>query len=324
MPEIDNTPETIKAIYQHYERKTQSHRPHLGASRIGLPCDRALWYEFRHCQMPKFPGRILRLFETGHREEARVIANLRAIGIEVYDRDPRDPSKQINYHDLDCPHFAGSLDGIGRGFVEAPKAWHVIEIKTMNKKQFDTLESLSSGVKGLKPEHYAQMQIYMHWSKLDRAYYFCVCKDDDRIYGERVHYDKDAALELTERAHRIIYADVPPDKKSTNPDRPPCLWCEYKDLCYGHKCADVNCRTCAHSSPYKTGTWKCAKKAYQTGSIFCRNHIFIPDLVPMECTGADADAGTISYITDYGKEIINGPGNMSSEEIKEMIDNGKR
>jgi len=70
---------TITQIYEDYEkqRKGESHRPHLGGSQIGNTCKRALWYQFRHAWSPTFSGRILRLFETGHREEDRLIKGAR-------------------------------------------------------------------------------------------------------------------------------------------------------------------------------------------------------------------------------------------------------
>ena len=79
------TPKTIEAIYQHYKDKRKNeHRPHLGGSQIGNECSRALWYQFRHAWTPLFEGRLLRLFETGDREEDRIVSNLRAVGVKVW------------------------------------------------------------------------------------------------------------------------------------------------------------------------------------------------------------------------------------------------
>ena len=70
LPERQNT--TTAEIYKWYASKPQSHREHLGASLIGAECDRYLWQSFRWVALPQFEGRILRLFDTGTREEARV------------------------------------------------------------------------------------------------------------------------------------------------------------------------------------------------------------------------------------------------------------
>ncbi len=243
---------------------------------------------------------------------------MRAAGIDARSMDPTT-GKQYSFHDPSCTFFSGSLDAIAKGFPDDPDTEYVVEIKTSSKKQFDTLEII--GVARHKPEHYAQMQMYMHWSGIHQARYLVVCKDDERIYEEIVTYRQDVAETLTERAHRIITADEPPTKKNSNPARPPCLWCEFRGICYGTQCPEVNCRTCAHAT-FEHDVFVCAADApdnkYDTKS-WCYDHIFIPQIVPLEIVGADPDNGTITYITDTCEEITNGPGYVSSEKLREMV-----
>ena len=65
--------DTVKRIYEFHEQMGAEddgpHRGRLGASIIGRPCARQLWYSFRNLFDRTFSGRILRLFETGHLEE---------------------------------------------------------------------------------------------------------------------------------------------------------------------------------------------------------------------------------------------------------------
>ncbi|GAG27102.1 unnamed protein product, partial [marine sediment metagenome] len=58
---------TVVAIYAHYKEVGDAEpvRGYLGASIIGHPCERYLWYVFRQCCKPEFDGRMHRLFETG-------------------------------------------------------------------------------------------------------------------------------------------------------------------------------------------------------------------------------------------------------------------
>lgn len=58
-------------------------RFHLGGSLVGNSCARAIWYSFRWAKRPVFKGRILRLFERGHKEEFRFVEYLQLLGIEV-------------------------------------------------------------------------------------------------------------------------------------------------------------------------------------------------------------------------------------------------
>lgn len=69
-------------VDQHPERD-KPFRRHLGGSMIGRDCDRELYYSFRWFQRPSFAGRMLRLFDRGHKEEFRFVAYLRSVGIEV-------------------------------------------------------------------------------------------------------------------------------------------------------------------------------------------------------------------------------------------------
>jgi len=248
------------------------------------------------------------------------VKNLRDIGIEVYDRDPECPDKQIRYGESGG-HFSGSLDGIGKGFPEAPKTWHVIEIKTTNTRGFKKLER--DGVKTTKPEHYAQMQMYMHWSKLTRAYYFAVCKETDQIYGERIKKDVKCIKQLRDKAQAIVYAEIPPEQLNRDPIKWDCRYCDYKSVCHLGRLPEINCRTCAHSTPEPDGEWSCGlipggRKEHPEDPQ-CKLHIYIPDLVPRMQIDADAEAGTISY--EGG--LINGPGQMSSQELKERIEGGE-
>lgn len=247
-------PATIEAIYAKYAEAPQRFRAHLGASQIGGKCHRRLWFQFHWAVRPQFPGRILRLFETGTREEARVIDNLRSIGIEVYDRDP-ETGKQIHFEEYGG-HYAGSLDGIARGFPEAPVTWHVLEIKTANANNFKKLQQY--GVQATKPEHYAQMQQYMAWAKLTRAYYICVCKDTDEIYGERVEFDAECIPGITAKVYGILQARRPhgidyPENSSE------CRFCDCRGVCRGTDAVEKTCRMCRHAEvDLETGGWKCA------------------------------------------------------------------
>lgn len=78
--------------------KTQEdgRRNHLGASLIGRKCRRELWYSFRWATDVKHSGRMVRLFNRGHREEERFVEWLRAVGVEHFPFAP--PTYVLAYH----------------------------------------------------------------------------------------------------------------------------------------------------------------------------------------------------------------------------------
>jgi hypothetical protein len=243
MVKITKRPETsVDKIYTRYAAKPQEERPYLGASVLGAECMRQLWYAFRWAHPPaELSPRMLRLFDTGHREEERVIDDLRAGGMTVL-------GQQQSFFALGG-HLRGHLDGIVGGLPEAPKTVHVLEIKTHNDKSFKAL--LIDGVKKSKPVHYAQMMVYMHFLKYERALYVAVNKNDDSIYCERVYYDKKEADALVKRAEYIVTAETAPPKLHEDPDKPAayvCGWCPAKPVCHDRQPARHNCRTCVSST----------------------------------------------------------------------------
>jgi hypothetical protein len=250
-------------------------RAHLGASLIGRKCQRALWYSFRWATPAAFDARTLRLFARGQREEDVLAPLLRSAGIALHQVD-ETTGKQFSF--IDCGgHFGGSMDGACVGVPDAPKAWHVWECKTSGVKAFNELEA--KGVKSAKPEHWAQMQCYMHWTGMERALYTTVCKDDDRLHIERIDYDQDAATALVAKAQAVIDAPVPPERIG-DATWFECKWCDHYETCHQTQAPAVNCRTCAHSTPERDGTWSCAgTKAtltVQAQKAGCIEHRFIP------------------------------------------------
>ena len=293
---------TIDAIYQTFvdAEARQPQRDYLGGSQIGEECERKLWYSFRHVLRQNFDGRILRLFDTGHREEARLIEDLRRAGCTVYDRDAG--GSQFRYTACDG-HFSGGLDGVIEGLQEAPGTNHLLEAKTMKSKLFDEMDA--KGVAKAKPVYFAQLQVYMHMAELTRAAFFAVCKDDDRIYMERVPYDAAVAQALLSKASRIIHAETPPDRIAKDASSWLCKFCPYIDLCHGAKVAAVNCRTCVHSSPVADAQWECAKSADTSiPEKDCTEHIFIPDLIPF-ATPVTGEPEWIEYVMKDGRHFIN-------------------
>lgn len=314
LPEPTKT--TAAQIVQWWGKKPQGHRPHLGASLIGKPCERALWYTFRWAKTPTFDGRMLRLFNRGQLEEARFVEELRGIGATVYEVDP-DTGNQIRVSAVDG-HFGGSCDGVGTGLPEAPKSYAVLEFKTHSNKSFTDLKA--KGVKASKPEHYAQMTVYGERLDLDRALYLAVNKDTDEIYSEWIHIDKDFAEQLLAKAERIIHAPTPPEKLSKDPAYFQCKFCDYWDVCHQDKVPEPNCRTCCNATPAEAGAWKCSLKAAEISEkeqlAGCDGHLYIPGLITY-AEIVDGGENHVEYKKADGSSFTNGsaPGQYLSKEL---------
>lgn len=305
-----------QAIDASYERRREFPRQHLGCSVLGHKCDRYIWLQFRWAVRESFSGRMLRLFERGQHEEARMVRWLTLAGIIVTNTGEDQSHVELG------PHVSGSVDGIAENVPQAPKKKHVVEIKTHNAKSFAQLKK--EGVQAAKPMHWAQMQLYMLGLGIDRALYCAVCKDDDALYFERVRFDKQAAEDLAARGRRLALAERMPDPISTNPTWYECKMCPAWDLCHGAKITrEVNCRTCAHSTPTDQGVWRC--EAFQAEPIpaahqrtGCDEHVLHPDLTPWELDRESSTTQTAVFIID-GERVANGPGDEKVFDSHELI-----
>ena len=196
-------------------------------------------------------------------------------------------------------HFGGSLDAVAINLIEAPKTWHVVEFKTHAQKSFTDLAAKK--VRESKPQHYAQMQVYMLLTEISRAIYLAVNKNTDDLYVERIELDAAFAAQLLEKAGRIIFAQNPPARINEDPAWYQCRFCDHADVCHGKQAAEINCRTCLHATPIDGG-WHCARHNKSLSEVdqrtACERHLYLPALIP----GEQADAGEdwVEYVFPDG------------------------
>lgn len=232
---------------------TDEHRNHLGASIIGHECKRYIWYAFRWVMFEVFNGRMLRLFERGHLEEARFIKNLRGIGFQVWELDP-NTGEQFRIWGAKG-HFGGAADSKGRTPYPELTEEILLEFKTHNKKSFDKLEK--DGVQISKPRHYAQMCSYGVRFGYRYGVYCGVNKDDDDLYFELVKLDPRHADDLVRTAEDIIFSQTPPPKLSLQPEYWECKQCCFAGICHKAQPVQRNCRSCQMSQPVDGAAWYC-------------------------------------------------------------------
>lgn len=293
---------TLGAIYKAYEAEHQ-HYDSIGLAigSMGEECERRLWLGFRWAHEPEaLDGKKIRLFDTGNREEVRLLDDLIRAGIKV---TQGEDGGQIKVRALGG-HLRGKLDGEATGVPEAPKVEHVVECKTANDKTFKQIAagvtsrkdgSVSKGVKEQKPSHYAQVQIYMHLRGKRRCLYLLVSKNTDEIYVERIEYDAAHALALMAKAERVISASRAPSRISDDPAKYPCVMCPAASVCHGQAFGRNNCRTCIHSTPHINAGWEAIwicerfskELSVEDQKAGCPAHLYLPELVP----GEQIDAG---------------------------------
>ncbi len=236
------------------------HRNHLGASLIGDPCSRKLWYGFRWVKKSDFSsktrtqGQVLRLFDRGHREEPSIIKLLEKSGHRFL---PVPEGQDQHNAELKCKgHFGGSMDQIGY----LPEIFKfdeqvLYEFKTAADTQFRRLKK--EGVKLDKPVHWTQMCVYGFDKQIRYGLYICVNKNTDELYFEFLKLNWEVGKDMEMKAESIIDSDQAPAKIAMSASHFVCKWCSFKNICHYDDEVDVNCRSCRHSKPVEDGQWKC-------------------------------------------------------------------
>jgi hypothetical protein len=309
MPPLPETiPPTLAAVQanrvaaNYVARKDDAASPFIRASKAYHECARSLWYDYRWAsQGDSWSARMLRLFQTGHIEEERIVSDLTMAGLRVFDQQA-----EINIDGW----ISGHIDGKVTGVLEAPKSVHILECKSANDKSFAAIKA--KRVARGKPEHWLQMQLYMMGTGLKRALYYLVNKDTDEEHVERVKFDAEAANRAVARLVGIAEAPRPPGKFRDDATKPPCLFCRHKAVCHQGAQARANCRTCLHSSPQPGGNWHCERWGHvltpEEQAAGCEAHLYVPDLVAGEQIDADPVAGTVTYRLPSGETWIDGLG----------------
>ena len=298
---------TLKAADEALEERENSSTPRgwLGFSSAG-DCERKQDYRFSFADAEKFNAKTLKNFADGHRTEDLVIERLRLVsGVTVISHDP-DTNRQIEVEDFNG-HFRGHLDGEVLGLQQAPKTWHVLEVKCVGEANFRKFQKIKSahGEKNTLKEwnevYYAQHQLYMLYRGHKRGYLIVASAGGRDWDAVRTNLDKEAATFYARRAQRIIEnRDLLPPRVSDNPSVPPCVWCEYKAICHEGKLPARNCRTCIFSEPRLNGGWHCQKHektlSYNEQREGCIDQRYRPALINGEIREITDD--TITYFVE--------------------------
>jgi hypothetical protein len=257
----ENLGRVINHISDAFNSDNTPFRSHLGASQLGSECKRAIFYGFRWFTLPKHSGRILRLFNRGHLEEARFIAILLTVGCQVFQQDEHGKQFRISFAD---GHAGGSSDGIVFNIPDLPNQYILAEFKTHSEKSFVKLQK--EGVLLAKPEHHIQMTLYMEKMGIAICLYGAVNKNTDELYWELVTLDKEKANAYIELGTKLVFTEKLPAKINNSPGYWKCRFCEHKPTCHLGAQSDHNCRTCKFSKPIANAEWVCT----YTGEILTK------------------------------------------------------
>lgn len=217
------------------EQQQAPAREYLGASRLGAACERQLQYEYAKAPVDHgrgFSGRLLRIFERGHRTEDMVIRWLRLAGFHLKAED-------VNGHQFGFSVAGGRLRGHVDGVLVAgpegfayPALW---ENKCLGAKSWREVEKHKLTVS--KPVYAAQIALYQSYLELHEhpALFTAVNADTMDIYAELVPFDAQLAQRMSDRAARVITASEAGEllpRSFTDSTHFECRMCAWQDRCW--------------------------------------------------------------------------------------------
>lgn len=230
---------TLEAMRRTYEviGNQEKKRDYIGASTIGNPCSRQIWYDYKQYPREPFKAETLFNFEDGHHVESLMANRLRMVsGVELWTHDE-------NGNQFERTAFGGKFkahpDGVILGILQAPKSPHIWENKASGHKKFTEFQSCKvkfgdkSALKNWNENYFAQAQVLMHLFQINRHYMTVALAGGREIDSCRTEYQAEVAEKYLERAGKLLDAKETPPRISDKSDFFVCKMCSFRDECHG-------------------------------------------------------------------------------------------
>ena len=227
------------------EHSNQTSRDYLGASRLGVSCNRAL--QFEYTDTPKdedqnFTGRTLKIFQAGHVFEELMIKWLRLAGINLITQ--KQNGNQFGFA-VASGKVKGHIDGV---IIEAPedldfKFPMLWECKSLNDKSWKDV--VKKGLAVSKPIYAAQVAIYQAYMESqiegickNPALFTAINKDTAEIHFELIDFDQELAQKTSDKAVKILCATDAHEllpRIAADSAHFECKFCPWQQRCWGLK-----------------------------------------------------------------------------------------
>lgn len=224
------------------EQTKQTARDYLGASRLGVSCDRAL--QFEYTDTPKdedqnFTGKTLRIFQAGHVFEDLMIKWLRLTGINLITQ--KQNGNQFGFA-VAGGKVKGHIDGV---IIDAPQDLEfnfpmLWECKSLNDKSWKDV--VKKGLVVSKPIYAAQVAIYQAYMESqiegiskNPALFTAINKDTAEIHFELINFDQELAQKTSDRAVKILCATEAHEllpRIATDSTHFECKFCPWQERCW--------------------------------------------------------------------------------------------
>ena len=224
------------------EHSKQTKRDYLGASRLGVSCNRAL--QFEYTDTPKdedqnFTGRILKIFQAGHVFEELMIKWLRQAGLDLVTH--KQNGDQFGFT-VAGGKVKGHIDGV---IIGAPEDLSftfpmLFECKSLNDKSWKDV--VKKGLAASKPIYAAQIAIYQAYMESsivgickNPALFAAINKDTAEVYFELIDFDQELAQKMSDRAVMILRATEAHEllpRIASDSSYFECKFCPWQERCW--------------------------------------------------------------------------------------------
>lgn len=224
------------------EQSKQTPRDYLGASRLGVSCDRALQFEYTDTlrdEDQNFSGKILRVFQAGHVFEELMIKWLKLAGINLVTQ--KQNGNQFGFT-VAGGKVKGHIDGV---IIDAPTELNFTfpmlwECKSLNDKSWKDV--VKKGLTISKPIYAAQVAIYQAYMESqiegickNPALFTAINKDTAEIHFELINFDQELAQKSSDRAVKILCATEAQEllpRIATDSTHFECKFCPWQQRCW--------------------------------------------------------------------------------------------
>ena len=216
------------------ERDAASPRDYLGPRGSASHACGRLCFEYGGTAVDAdaaFDGRILRVFEAGHRFEDMTIRWLRLAGFDL--RSHKRDGSQFGFATAER-RFRGHIDGVIVGGPDLGVSYPVLfEHKALASASWQ--DTVKRGIKASKPIYWAQAQVYMAYLGIEHTLFVALNRDTMRLYPEMIAFDAADAQALSDRAVTVIRsveARLLLPRVSDDSDYYVCRFCPYRRRCH--------------------------------------------------------------------------------------------
>jgi CRISPR/Cas system-associated exonuclease Cas4 (RecB family) len=215
--------EIIDKFYLDREReKEDKERTRFYISESGK-CPRAIFFRFKRAPKKEFEAERLRIFEFGNHIQQMVLRPLESLGL-VETTEVSIPPQQI---------ISGRADII----LSINGERYVVDVKSISGRM-----NLAKMEKPM-PDHYEQVQLYLHFFKIKKGILLYVNKDTQELKDFVFDYDPYLAEKLLKRFENLklkIESNIIPARLSDYPINWQCQSCEYREICDIAAAGEIN------------------------------------------------------------------------------------